>query len=317
MSDQNYCVVDIGGSKILLLLIDDKGGILFREKTATPKPEKPGDIIGSIQSLLGKGFSATGMAADSKPRGIGVCIAGFLDHKSGLVYQSPNLHWTSPVPFGELLSEAFECPVLIENDANAAVVGEVIYGAAKGHRDVVYVTISTGIGGGLYLDGKLYRGSSGFAGEIGHIKPFGKGRPCKCGKYDCLETWASGSAIARSAKALWNENEVEGGEITTAWVFEQADTGNSMAQKIIERAVENTGRGLSNLINLFNPSCLVIGGGVAGSRSDYREKVAAVIKKESIRPSVEITPLKIMPASLEPEAGIWGMYALLTNRVEE
>jgi glucokinase len=231
------------------------------------------------------------------------------------VHQSPNLNWHIPVALGDLLTEALSTPVLIENDANAAVLGEVYCGAAKGYRDVIYVTISTGIGGGLFLNGQLYRGSSGFAGEIGHTKPFGKGRPCKCGGSDCLETWASGSAITRSAKSLWDKEDLESAEITTAAVFNEADSGNSMAQNIIEHALENTGRGLSNLVNLLNPACLVIGGGVAGARPGYLRKVAAIIRNEAIRPSVEITPLKIVAAKLEPEAGVWGMFALLTNQV--
>ncbi len=317
MNNQIYCVVDIGGSKILLLLIDESGNVVYKNKTATPKPEEPSEIIRTISTLLRKGNEAYGIVADSKPEGIGVCIAGFLDHKSGLVYQSPNLHWNSTVPFGDMLKKAFKCPVFIENDANAAVVGEAVYGAAKGHYDVIYVTISTGIGGGLFLNGRLYRGSSGFAGEIGHTKPFGEGRACKCGGYDCLETWTSGSAIARSAGVLWDETEVEGAKINTSWVFEQAEAGNTIAQNIIDRAIESTGSGLANLVNLFNPSCLVVGGGVAGGRSNYLKKIATRIKEEAIRPSVEITPLKVFPAQLEPEAGVWGMYALLTDRVVE
>ncbi len=315
MSARNYCVVDIGGSKILLLLIDSKEKVLFREKIATPKPETPTAITAAISDLLAQANRSLNLNAEHKPEGVGICIAGFLDHHTGLVYQSPNLHWNEPVGFGELAAEALKCPVLIENDANAAVVGEVIYGAAIGHRDVVYVTISTGIGGGLFLNGQIYRGSSGFAGEIGHIKPFGTGRRCKCGGSDCLEAWASGSAIASNAETLWGTSTPEGHKITTAAVFELADQGNTLAQKIIETAIESTARGLSNLVNLLNPSCIVIGGGVPGNRKDYLKKIAAGIKREAIRPSVGITPLQILPAVLEPDAGVWGMYALLTHQV--
>ncbi len=315
MDQKLYCAADIGGSKILLLLIDDNSRVLFREKTKTPKPEEPAAVIEAVRTLLDKAYRDTGLKEGDRPEGVGVCIAGFLDHGRGLVYESPNLHWTEPVTFGKLMEDALGCPVIIENDANAAVVGEVFFGAAQGHRDVVYVTISTGIGGGLFLDGRLYRGSSGFAGEIGHTKPFGQGRVCNCGGNNCLEIWASGSAIARNARLLWDENELDGGKITTAWVFEQADQGNTLAENIIKQAIDDAGTGLSNLVNLFNPSCIVIGGGVAGNRSDYLGKVAARIKSEAIRPSVNITPLEVVPAQLEPEAGIWGMYALLTGRV--
>lgn len=315
MRDDLYCAVDIGGSKILLLLIDGTGNVLFREKAATPRPEEPAAIIRTMETLLQKANSECGLEAKSKPKGIGVCIAGFLDHNKGLVYQSPNLHWSEPVPFGEMMSKAFKCPVIIENDANAAVVGEVYFGAAKGHRDVIYITISTGIGGGLFLNGRLYRGSSGFAGEIGHIKPFGKGRTCNCSGNDCLEIWTSGTGLTLSARSLWSESDHGGDKLDTRWLFEQAESGNTLAEEIISQTIKNTGRGLANLVTLFNPSCLVIGGGVAGNRSDYLAGVAEQIKKEAIKPSVEITPFEVFPAELEPEAGIWGMFALLTGRV--
>lgn len=317
MTEKIYCSVDIGGSKILLLLINSTGRVLFKKKTSTPKPEEPSAIVATIESLLKDAAVTSNNEAFRKPSGLGVAIAGFVDHRSGLVHQSPNLHWVSPVPIGELLEEALKCPVMIENDANAAVIGEVFYGAARGHRDVIYITISTGIGGGLFLDGRLYRGASGFAGEIGHIKPFGKGRPCKCGGNDCLETWASGDAISRSAELLWDKNDFPGNKIDTAWVFKQSESGNPIAKTIIDHATNNIGRGLANLVNLFNPSCLVIGGGVAGNRPDFLKEVKDLIKAEAIRPSVEITPFKIYAAKLEPEAGIWGMYALLTDRMVE
>jgi len=293
MKSKLYCTVDIGGTKILLLLINEDGSVLFREKIATPKPEEPSAVVDAVRVLLNKALLTIDSRHDNCLSGVGVCIAGFVDHNQGLVHQSPNLNWHRSVGLGDLLTEALSTTVLIENDANAAVLGEVFYGAALGYRDVIYVTISTGIGGGLFLNGQLYRGSNGFAGEIGHIKPFGKGRPCKCGGFDCLETWASGSAITRSAKSLWDKEDIDSTEITTLF----------------------RSRGLSNLVNLFNPACIVIGGGVAGARPEYLIKIASIIKKEAIRPSVEITPLKIVAAKLEPEAGVWGMFALMTSQV--
>ena len=317
MKKEFYCAVDIGGTKILLFLIDNNGQVVFREKIATPKPEHPEIVVEKVVLLLKKALIALSLHETELTNGVGICIAGFVDHRCGVVHQSPNLHWHNPVPLRDLMTEALACPVLLENDANAAVLGEVYYGAAIGHRDVIYVTISTGIGGGLFLDGRLYRGSTGFAGEIGHIKPFGKDRTCQCGGCDCLETWTSGNAIARSAASLGEPGEINGQEITTSWVFEQARAGNVRAAAIIEHAIENTGKGLANLVTLLNPSCIVIGGGVVAGQSDYLKQIAEWIRIEAIRPSVEITPLKIVPAKLEPEAGIWGLYAIMTEQVVE
>jgi len=316
MNNFFYWMVDIGGTKILLLLIDSSSRVLFRKRINTPQPSNPEAVAGAIAKTIKEAARSESLPAAASPSGIGVCTAGFVDNHLGLVHQSPNLDWHDPVPLGSLIKEEIDCPVQIENDTNAAVVGEVQYGAARGHSNAVYVTLSTGIGGGFYLNGRLYRGTGGFAGEIGHTKAFGKGRPCKCGGTDCLETWASGSALAVSAREMWDEGELNNGHISTAWVFDQADQGNTIAQSILEHAAENIGLGLSNLATLLNPSCIVVGGGVAANRSDFLDKVTCYTMKHAIKPAVEITSFEIVAAALEPEAGIWGMYSLITGRVE-
>lgn len=311
MNQTVYCCVDVGGTKILLLLIDGDRKVLYRAKSPTPAQASPAVMAGAINDAIRDGLAETGLAEQSLS-GIGVCIAALINFDRGEIFQSPNLGWYEPVPFRELLMKNRTCPVFLENDANAAVLGEVAYGAARGHRTAIYITISTGIGGGLYLDGKIYRGSMGFAGEVGHIKPFGKGRKCGCGGLDCLETWASGGAIARNARLLWEEDR-PGGGITTAWVFDQAQAGNNLARSIIEHALDDISTGLANLVTLLNPSCLVIGGGVVGNRADFLEQIRVKIKQSAVAPAVKYTPLEVTAAQLEPEAGIWGMYALMVN----
>lgn len=310
----HYWIVDIGGTKILLVVIDSSGRVLFRKKTETPKPSEPDAVVDEVCSIIKSVNLECNIPELDKPSQVGVCMAGFVDHESGLVYLAPNLKWLKPVPLGEILAEKLSCPTLVENDANAAVVGEAIFGSARDHDHVIYITISTGIGSGLFLDGRLYRGSGGFSGEIGHLKPYGKGRTCKCGGADCLETWASGTAITDSAKSLWGDDEVEEGPITTEWVFKQADAGNELAQKIIDQAADTAGTGLSNLVNVLNPSCIVIGGGVASNRPDYLDRVSSRMIRDAAGPSVDISSVKVLPSQLEPEAGIWGMYALLTGQ---
>ncbi len=315
MPDKIYCAIDIGGTKILLYLIDRAEKVLHKERFPTPAQCTPEQMIELINrstaaSLARVGLSSTDLA------GLGVCIAALLDYEKGVVHQAPNLGWHTAVPFREMLQQNWGCPVYLDNDANAAVLGEVAYGAARGHRNAIYITISTGIGGGLYLDGKVFRGSTGFAGEVGHIKPFGKGRRCGCGGMDCLEAWASGESIARIAKELWDEKE-QGGAITTAWVFDQAQGGNSLAQNIIEQALQNISTGLANLVTLLNPSCLVIGGGVAVSREDFLEQIRARIREIAVAPAVQISTVEIKAAQLGPEAGIWGIYYLMRSPDEQ
>ncbi|HSW35916.1 MAG TPA: ROK family protein, partial [Candidatus Limnocylindrales bacterium] len=278
-----------------------------------PAPSEPEKIVESVENAILEVCSENKIHLEQLAS-LGVCIAAFVDYQKGIVYESPNLGWHEPVPLQMLLQARLSCPVIIENDATAAVMGEVAYGAAQGHENVIYVTLSTGIGGGLFLNGQLYRGSNGFAGEIGHTKPFGKGRVCNCGGPDCLETWASGSAISRNAQLLWEKNALEKNHLSTAWVFDQAESGNTMAQEIIEHAVHNVSTGLANLVTLLNPTCLVIGGGVAGNRVEFFNKIRAKITEYVIQPPVTITKVEIVRAALEPEAGIWGMFAIMVNK---
>jgi glucokinase len=316
MSEQVYCTVDVGGTKILLLLIDGDKNVLHRERFSTPAEVSPEEMVRVISRSAAAALIQKGFAAD-KITGLGVCIAALVDYERGLLHQAPNLGWYGPVHFQELLQQNWLCPVYLDNDANAAVMGEVSFGSARGHRDVIYITISTGIGGGLYLDGKVFRGSNGFAGEVGHIKPFGSGRRCRCGGMDCLETWASGEAIARNAKTLWEDLDPEHGPINTAWVFEQARAGNPLARSIIDQALQAISTGLANLVTLLNPSCLVIGGGVIAGRDDFLAQIRDRVQQIAIAPAVSASPLEITAAQLESEAGVWGMYSFMLEEQKQ
>jgi glucokinase len=191
------------------------------------------------------------------------------------------------------------------------VIGEANYGAARGHQDVIYITLSTGIGGGLFLNGKLYRGSSGFAGEIGHTKPFGKGRKCNCGGDNCLEAWASGGGIAESAATLWEPADLNLDELTTASVFAEAATGNQPAEMIVKQAIYAVGTGLANLVNILNPSCVVFGGGIINAHPDLITELEKVMLQNAIRPAAEISAVKVVQTALAEDSGLWGIYALL------
>ena len=315
MQKNIFALVDIGGTKILLLLAAPGRKVLFKEKYSTPREREPHAMAAALSASLSQALENSGVLRDDLA-GLGICIAALVDYHKGVIHQAPNLGWFEPVPFRDLLQKEWPCPVFIENDANAAVVGEVYYGAARGHRDVIYVTVSTGIGGGFFLDGKLYRGCSGFAGEIGHTKPFGQGRQCNCGGMDCLEAWAAGTAIARRAAALMGDETKNRGEINTAWVFDQAEAGNLRARALIAETGVTLGIGLANLVTLLNPSCLVVGGGVAGNRASFLAQVWEQVKKSAIAPAVEVTRPMLVAAELEPEAGIWGMYALMNNELK-
>lgn len=304
-----YAAVDVGGSKILLLLAGEERRLVMRRLLPTPERATPEAVIETIAGALDGALRERGLSS-RELAGLGVCIAALLNFESGVLYEAPNLDWHEPIPFRELLQRRFDCPVYLENDCNAAILGEVTYGAARGHRDAVYVTISTGIGAGLYLGGEIYRGSGGFAGEIGHVKRFGKGRRCGCGSYDCLEAWASGKGIARSAGVLWDEDDPETGSLNTAAIFDRAGAGDPLAAAIIDQAVEDIGLALANLVTLLNPSCIVLGGGVTRHQPALAGRIKEKIERYAVAPAVKISPLEVVAAQLEPEAGVWGIYAM-------
>lgn len=309
MSAPLYAAVDVGGTKILLLLAGEERRLVLRRLLPTPERAAPEAVVETIAGALYGALQERGLSPRSLA-GLGVCIAALLNFESGVIYESPNLDWHEPVPFRELLQQRFDCPVYLDNDCNAAILGEVTYGAARGHRDAVYVTISTGIGAGLYLDGRIYRGSGGFAGEFGHVKRFGKGRRCGCGSYDCLEAWASGKGIARSAGVLWDADDPAAGLLNTAAIFDRAAAGDPLAATIIGQAVEDTGIALANLVTLLNPSCIVIGGGVARNRPALIGRIREELERYAVAPAVKTTPLEVAAAQLEPEAGAWGIYVM-------
>lgn len=309
MSEKVYCSVDIGGTKILAALLDGSGRLLCRSRRSTPAGKGVEAVLGAVTEAVAEAAETAGISFGHL-LGIGVCVAAFVEYPAGLVHRAPNINWPEPVPLLEIMRCQWPCPVFLENDTNAAVLGEVHFGAARGHRDVIYITISTGIGGGFYLGGRLYRGGSGFAGEIGHIKFFGRGRRCGCGRPDCLEAWASGEGITRSARQLLLGARTDQ-TVNTAWVFHQAKQGNILAREIVEGAASDIATGLANLVTLLNPTCLVVGGSVTASNPDFLVRVAAMMRELAIEPAVSVTPLQIVPALLEPEAGLWGMYSLM------
>ncbi len=312
MDDKIYVIADVGGTKILLLLVGPDRNVILRRKLSTPAEATPELVVKAIDEALSRALQEMGVNRQSLA-GLGVCIAALLDFEEGVIYEAPNLDWHDPVPFRRLLQDCCSCPAFLENDTNAAILGEVTYGAAQGHRHAAYITISTGIGAGLYLDGRIYRGSGGFAGEIGHIKRFGNGRRCGCGGDDCLEAWASGEGITRSAMSLWDESDPSIGTLNTAAVFDLAAAGNTLARSIIENAIDNIGTGMANLVTLLNPSCLVIGGGVARNRPELIGLIQDKINRIAIAPAVKISRVEVVAARLEPEAGAWGMYAMMNR----
>jgi glucokinase len=232
-----------------------------------------------------------------------------------MVIVAPNLGWYD-FPLRDVIADRVRLDATLDNDANCATVGEWWRGAARGGRNVVGLTIGTGIGGGLILDGQLYHGSSDVAGEIGHTTIDSTGRHCKCGNYGCLEAYASGPAIALRAREALDRDEVsmlrkmvddDVDAITAATVYEAANRGDALALEVVRDTARFLGTGVANLLNVFNPDVVVIAGGVTRAGDKLFEPLRAEVKRRAFRPAVEAC--RIVPGILPGTAGVVGAIA--------
>ncbi|MBI2305245.1 MAG: ROK family protein [Chloroflexi bacterium] len=309
--------VDLGGTKILAALLDSNGRILYRDYRATQAQQGPEAVIGSLETAIRQVTLDKGVPT-SRLLGIGLAVPGALDVARGIVTQSPNLPGWKDVPLKRILEERLGAAVVFENDANAAALGEYAFGAGRGALHMVYVTVSTGIGGSIIVHGQLYRGVNGSAGEIGHMIVDLHGPPCNCGNNGCLESLASGTALAREAKAHLADGESsliselaatseEG--VTARTIFLAAQRGDSLANQLIRQAAEYLGVGLANVVNILNPEVIVIGGGVAQMGAFLVDPAVATMRKRAL--SLPAQTVKVVPGQLGEQAALLGMVKLV------
>jgi len=311
--------VDLGGTNIVVCAMSADG---VRQHGLASEPTRaqdgPDAVIGRMARMVNETVTVTMRetgVSRAAFRGVGIGAPGPLDREKGLVVIAPNLGWRM-VPLRDRMAELTGLPAALDNDANCATYGEWWIGAAKGGRNVIGVTIGTGIGGGLILDGKLYHGSSDVAGEIGHVTIDQTGRRCGCGNYGCLEAYASGTAIAeRAREALSYEQEsilrdMVGGDvakITAATVYEAASQGDAVATEVVRDTARFLGTGLANLLNIFNPDVIVIAGGVTRAGEALFAPLRAEIRKRAFKPAVDAC--RIVPGTLPGTAGVVGAVA--------
>jgi glucokinase len=248
--------------------------------------------------------------------GIGVGAPGPLDRERGIVLVAPNLGWKD-FPLAQRIQSRLSLPTTLDNDANCATFGEWWQGAARGGRNVVGLTIGTGIGGGLILNGALYHGSSDMAGEIGHTTIDLNGRHCKCGNYGCLEAYASAPAIATRAREVLVREEGESAipamvdgkfeDITAQIVYDAAAAGDPIANEIVRDTARYLGVGVANLLNIFNPDIVVLAGGVTAAGDALFVPLRAEVRRRAFSPAVRA--VKILPGELPGTAGVVGAVA--------
>ena len=300
--------VDLGGTHLRVALVDDTGSILKQTKQQTPKGDSAETIVAALVAVAQQwdSFREAVVAAS-------ILVPGAVDADKAVVLQAPNLPSLVNYPLKAELEKRLGWPVVLENDANAAAVGEMWLGAARGFRDVVSVTLGTGVGGGIILDGKLVRGSHGSAGEIGHtaVDPF-SGLKCKCGNTGCLEMFASATAIVRMAR----ESQLKGDdELTAEKVYEAACNGDETALAVFRRVGTYLGIGLANLINLLDPEVIVIAGGVVNGWDLFAEEMYRQVEERAFRTTAQ--QVKIARAECGDNAGLLGAARLAFDSLRQ
>lgn len=311
--------VDVGGTNIAVAALDESGAHTHGLRSEPTRADQGADavvdrIIRMIDTVIAETIAETG-AKRTSFLGVGVGAPGPLDRERGVVLVAPNLGWQN-LALRDIIGERVGLRATLDNDANCATLGEWWLGAAKGGKNVVGMTIGTGIGGGLILDGRLYHGSSDVAGEIGHMTIDSTGRWCKCGNYGCLEQYASGTAIARRAReALSADSDsmmhrmVDGDldRLTAALVYEAAKKDDMLALEVVHDTARFLGAGVANILNIFNPDCVVIAGGVTQAGDSLFEPLIREVRRRAFKPAVDAA--SIVPGTLPGTAGVVGAVA--------
>ena len=306
--------IDIGGTNLVVGSVAEDGSSMVASASEPTHSEAGAtDVVDRLVGLAERAIATTRREAPgAEILGVGVGAPGPLDTKRGVVLLTPNLGWVN-MPLRQLIHDRLGLPAALDNDANCAVLGEWWVGAARGARHAIGITIGTGIGGGLIIDGQLYHGASDVAGEIGHTTIDTEGRRCKCGNYGCLEAYASGPNIAlRAVEELEAGAEsrlraLVGGDlrkITAQTVYQAAADGDELALEVVNDTAKFLGVGIGNLLNVFNPEVVVVCGGVTLAGDHLFEPLRREVARRAFKPAV--TACRIVPGELAGTAGVYG-----------
>lgn len=306
MNDEIALACDLGGTNLRMAAVTADGKILHFLKIATPKAKRADEIVRAIVEAAARCRSAV------EPRGavtaLTAAVPATINAAKGIIRKSPNIPVLDEFRFSAAVSNELNLPVILENDANAAAIGEQTFGAARGFQNAVVVTLGTGVGGGIIIDGDILRGIDGTAGEIGHICVEQFGARCGCGSRGCVEQYASASAITRLARELANQypNSVlpHKPELTSSDVYRAGVEGDRLALEVFRRMGFYLGAALADLVNILNPEVIVIGGGASAAWDLFAPHTRRQISRHAFRePAARV---KIVRACLGDDAGILG-----------
>ena len=306
--------IDIGGMSIKGAAIDSTGKVYETFSMPCVKGE-PGEITIRKLAEIVKDYISS-YKLENKIVGIGIGSPGTLDVKNGIVEYSNNLGWDR-LPVADIMHEVLPYPIRLINDANAAAYGEAKYGAGREYENIIMLTLGTGVGGGIIINGKLYEGNQGKAGELGHIVINVDGEPCTCGRNGCFEAYASATALIRETKKamladkkslMWKvcpTIEMVGGRVP----FEAAKQGDASAIRVLDNYIKYLGEGILNYCNIFRPNAIVLSGGIANAGDYLFDRLRKYIEDRNY--GYKLTPeVKILPAKLGYDSGKIGAAAL-------
>ena len=319
-SNTLVCAVDLGGTNLRAANIDSSGRVHERVKFPTPDSDKPEDIVDAIASAIER-CEAEAAEPAARIEAISVVVPGSVHTQTRVIVNAPNVPAIVDFGLAEALETRLQRSVLIENDANAAAVGEMWQGAARGYNTIVCLTLGTGVGSGIILNGELCRGADGTAGEIGHtsVDPFG-GVQCKCGNIGCLEVCASATAIVRmtleglpthSASSL---NSLHSDTVTAKAIAEAAAGGDKFAREIFQRVGTYLGIAAANIVNTLNPEMIVIGGGVSAAFDLFAQTAREEMMKRAF--PLPAGRCRIVRAECGDDAGLLGAARLACQNRE-
>jgi len=316
-----YLGIDIGGTSIKLGLIKETGEIIINWEIPTDNTQSALAFSNYIWNSI-KSTQSQEDLDEHKIKAIGIGSAGFVNDDTGMIYESVNIGWKN-ISLGESLSKLSGIPVYVGNDANVAALGELWQGNAKGEDNIITITLGTGVGGGIIVNGKIINGENGVAGEIGHIIVDPQGKTCNCGRRGCLETIASATGIVNEAKQIMKKKShsqlvsffEENGTISSKDVFYLAAEGDEGAIEVLEKIGDVLGLAIANLGVIINPGMVLIGGGVSKAGEQLLSVVRKSFNKYALARVKNACEIKI--ASLGNDAGIMGAAYLAKSKHTE
>jgi glucokinase len=313
--------IDVGGTTISVGFVHSETGALNGFTVEPTLAEEGGEgVTARIVSLVRRAAAEAGLDLGAEVAGIGIGCPGPLDRGSGIVLTTPNLGWAD-FPVRDLIAGPLGLPAVLDNDANCAAFGEWWLGAGRGSHSLVALTVGTGVGGAIVVNGRVWHGASDAAGEIGHMTINYGGRRCKCGNYGCLEAYASGPNIAARAREGLEAGEtsalsgiVDGDldRLTAAHISEAVLEGDPFATQVLQETARYLGVGLANLINLVNPEIVVVFGGVTSAGEHLLDPLQNEVRRRAFLPAV--SACKIVPAERTDDAGVLGAAGLFLRQ---